>query len=210
MKKIIFIIFSLFIFLTSYEQNVARLGPNYFVAGVNGNTFDFYRISGTGDQRSMNWCWAACIQMVLNYHGLVVTQEQIVDRCFGQLIDAPGGEREMFIALSGVAPNVWGRSSRIATDEILPDAAAIQIALAMNNPLIVGLRNDNSAVGHANVLTGIYYSISTDSYGNIISIFPDKIVLRDPWPGNPSRIEMNWNEFINRVTSINRVWVTYD
>lgn len=196
--------------LVAITQNITRLGPNYFLAGVNSNTFNYYRISGTGDQRSMNWCWAACIQMVLNYHGLIVTQEQIVKRCFGQLVDAPGGQREMFIALSGTAPNIWGRSSRIFTNEIFANGAAIQIALAMNHPLIVGLRNPNSNIGHANVLTGIYYSIATDSYGNITTIYPDKIVLRDPWPTNLSRLEISWYEFINRVTSINQVWITYD
>lgn len=210
MKKIILLIAWCCIICTATTQNVFRLGSNYFIAGVNSNTFNYFSMTGSGVQRNMNWCWAACIQMVLNYHGLVVTQEQIVARCFGQLVDAPGGEREMYIALSGWAPNVWGRTSRIATDEIFADGAAIQIALAMNNPLIVALKNSNSNIGHANVLTGIYYSITTDYYGNILTIIPDKVVLRDPWPGNLSRNEMSWYEFANRVTSIHRVWVTYD
>jgi hypothetical protein len=33
-------------------------------------------------------------------------------------------------------------------------------------------------------------------------------VLRDPWPYNPSRLEMSWAEFTSRVQDIIRVWVT--
>jgi hypothetical protein len=30
-----------------------------------------------GRQRRENWCWAACSQMVMNYHGLEQTQEDL-------------------------------------------------------------------------------------------------------------------------------------
>jgi hypothetical protein len=32
-------------------------------------------------------------------------------------------------------------------------------------------------------------------------------VLRDPWPGNPSRVEMSWQEFQSRVLFLARVYV---
>jgi hypothetical protein len=46
-------------------------------------------------QTSSQWCWAASIQMVLNFHGVNITQEQIVARTYdadslGRLPDAPG------------------------------------------------------------------------------------------------------------------------
>ena len=34
-------------------------------------------------QRNSQWCWAAAIQMVLNYYGVNILQEQIVARTYG-------------------------------------------------------------------------------------------------------------------------------
>ena len=53
------------------------------------------------------------------------------------------------------------------------------------------------------VLTAIYYT--TDMYNNTI---PYKVVLRDPWPGNISRQEMDWYEFSSRLMVAFKVWVS--
>jgi hypothetical protein len=37
---------------------------------------------------------------------------------------------------------------------------------------------------------------------------PDKVVLRDPWPGNISRQEMSWFEFQSRLMMVFKVWVS--
>jgi len=50
------------------------------------------------------WYWAASIQMVLNYHGLYVTQEQIVQRVFGLPLDTPAYLQHILYALTGWAP----------------------------------------------------------------------------------------------------------
>lgn len=187
------------------SQNIIQLGPNYYSAGVPSADFEFYAVDR---QRSQNWCWAACIQMVLNYHGLYVTQEDIVTRCYGSLVDRPGGALQMFTALNGWAYNVYGGISYIYTNDYPTNAAEIQGMLANNWPMIVGL-NTGGPVGHAYVLTAIYYSYTYDNWGNINGVYPDKVVLRDPWPFNPSRVEMSWTEFAMRVNSCFKVWVTY-
>ena len=62
----------------------------YFVAGVKSEEFvHFAAPESAGKQRMENWCWAACIQMVLNYHGLYVDQQDIVTRIYGAAIDRP-------------------------------------------------------------------------------------------------------------------------
>ena len=33
-------------------------------------------------QLNSQWCWAACIKMVLNYYGVSITQKQIVARTY--------------------------------------------------------------------------------------------------------------------------------
>lgn len=86
-----------------------QVGPNLFVAGVPSDQFEFFAApSLAGRQRQSNWCWAASIQMLLNYHGLFVAQEQIVQRIYGAQVDYPAQPAQILAALSGWAPDVRG------------------------------------------------------------------------------------------------------
>lgn len=202
--RLLIAVFTLILSNQTSGQSIQRLGPNYFVAGVPTNEFDAWaaeRVSG--NQRQANWCWAACSQMVLNYHGLYISQEQIVTKIYGGLVDRPANESQIRRALSGWAPNVQGRVSNIYCQSGLTSINEITQALAYKWPLIVGLRNPNGGVGHAYVLTAIYYS--TDQFNNTI---PDKVVLRDPMPGNDGRIEVSWNQFSNLLMMAFKVWVS--
>ena len=187
-----------------HAQSIQQLGPNYYVAGIPTNEFEAWaaeRVSG--NQRQANWCWAACSQMVLNYHGLYVTQEQIVTKIYGNLVDRPANEFQIRRALSGWAPNVQGRISNIYCQSGFNSVNEITQALAFKWPLIVGLRNPNGGVGHAYVLTAIYYY--TDEFNNTI---PDKVVLRDPMPGIDGRIEVSWSQFTNSMAMSFKIWVS--
>ncbi|MEJ4087495.1 papain-like cysteine protease family protein [Galbibacter orientalis] len=207
MKNLIKPLILLLVLTLSYNtngQSIQRLGPNYYVAGIPTNEFEAWaaeRVSG--NQRQANWCWAACSQMVLNYHGLYISQEQIVTKIYGGLVDRPANESQIKRALSGWAPNVQGRVSNIYCQSGLTSINEITEALAYKWPLIVGLRNPNGGVGHAYVLTAIYYS--TDQFNNTI---PDKVVLRDPMPGTDGRIEVSWQQFSNRAIMAFKVWVS--
>ena len=84
--------------------DVDEVAPGYFVAGVQSSEFQFAAAPDVGGrQRQSNWCWAACGQMVLNNHGLRVTQEQVVQRIFGESVNAPGQPAQILAALSGWA-----------------------------------------------------------------------------------------------------------
>lgn len=182
--------------------NLRQIRKNYFVAGVPSNEFEFFAAPQLqGRQRQKNWCWAATTQMVLNYHGLYVTQEQIVERIFGALIDAPGQPNQILEALSGWAPDVRGRFSEIFASPYIFQGSDIVNDLAYRWPLIVGLRQP-SQVGHAYVLTAVFYSV-----GRYDQPFFHKVVLRDPWPCNPSRVEISWLEFQSRFMFATRVYV---
>lgn len=188
----------------SFGQSIVQLGQNYYTAGIPSDEFEFYAATEQqGRQRQSNWCWAACVQMVLNYHGLYITQEEIVQKIYGQLIDQPAGPQQLMYALSGWAPNSMGGFSQIYCQGNLTGINDITLNLAYKWPLIVGLGNPEGGTGHAYVLTAIYYT--TDYYNNTI---PEKVVLRDPWPTNPSRQEMSWNEFSNRLQMAFKVWVS--
>lgn len=98
-----------------HPHAIWRLSPGYFAAGVSSSEFKYFAAPERGGrQRQQNWCWAATVQMVLNYHGLYVSQEQIVGRIFGNLVDRPGQPHEILEALSGWAPDIRGRFSSIS------------------------------------------------------------------------------------------------
>ncbi|MEZ5007403.1 MAG: papain-like cysteine protease family protein [Chitinophagales bacterium] len=205
MKKLIHI-FMLLIALINHlhAQSIQQLGQNYYVAGIPTMEFDAWAAESiTGNQRQSNWCWAACSQMILNYHGLYVTQEEIVKRIYGDLIDKPANEEQIKMALSGWAPNVQGRMSNIGCQSGLNSVNEITEALAYKWPLIVGLKMPESEIGHAYVLTAIYYSV--DQYNNTV---PDKVVLRDPMPGTDGRLEVKWQTFSENLLMAFKVWVS--
>jgi hypothetical protein len=156
-----------------------------------------------GRQQALNWCWAACIQMVLNFHGIAVTQEEIVARVYGDAVDRPAGPAEILYALSGWAYDSNGQVVIIQAD---PYNISWQTAIAdldKRRPLIVGLGSDiPGQPGHAYVLTAINYY--ADQYGNI---YPRAVILRDPMPGRQSRTGMHAEEFEARLQFACRVYV---
>lgn len=178
-----------------------RVGPGLYMAGIPSEQFQYFAApESAGRQRAANWCWAASIQMVLNYHGIYVTQEQIVSRVFGKLVDQPGQPEQILQALSGWAPNVRGGYSAIVAEPYSITASTLVNDLAYRCPLIVGLKGQ--PVGHAYVLTAVTYGL--DARNNPIF---KSVVLRDPWPNRPSREEMSWDEFMSRVAFATRVHV---
>lgn len=175
-----------------------------FVVGVPSEQFTHFAApEGAGRQRMANWCWAACIQMVLNYHGLSVTQEAIVQQVFGTQVDRPAQPQEIMTALRGWAPDTRGRYSEIIADNANLDAASIIQDLEYRWPLIVGLSGAAPGQqGHAYVLTGAYYALNQYDQPVIY-----KVVLRDPFPTQLSRLEMSAEDFLPRCAFATRVHV---
>ncbi len=182
---------------------IRQLQQNLFVAGIPSNQFEYFASPNqNGRQRQANWCWAASVQMVLNFHGLYVSQEQVVQRIYGRQIDRPANSNQILHALSGWAPDNRGRYSSIHASPYTYSGGQIVQDLANRWPLIVGLRNPNGGIGHAVVLTAVHYSV--DQFNNPIF---HSVVIRDPWPESPSRQEMSWNEFQSRLMFMTRIYV---
>ena len=57
-------------------------------------------------------------------------------------------------------------------------------------------------IGHAYVLTAVYYSVN--QYNQPIF---DKVVLRDPWPDSPSLQEMPRQEFQSKLILAVKVYL---
>lgn len=179
------------------EQN------DQYAAGIPTNIFEYFAAPETsGKQRQNNWCWAACIQMSLNCQGILITQEFIVKKVFGEEVDKAGSSSDIYKGLYGnyiaangakafVMPiqpallkNIWNQS--------LEQVFFSQLSLG--KPLIIGRFTNGNSIGHAYVVTALYYHY--DLYGNGII---DYVVLRDPWPGSTSRVEVSWSVINNEV-----------
>jgi hypothetical protein len=149
-----------------------------------------------GRQRKSQWCWAASSQIILNYIGLPLTQEAIIGRAFGTDLDQPASVLEIAATLNGwTISDSFGRQFTVITSAFATLPAERVIAdLAAQRPPIVGLINPNGNGGHAFVLTAVSYDLDPQGLPSIKSV-----VLRDPWPDNPSRVEMSMTEFQRRV-----------
>ena len=175
-------------------------GPNSFIAGVPTELFVHYTAPEVqGRQRQANWCWAAVIQMVLNWHDVIITQEEVVQRIYADKRDAPATLEQVLTALHLTAPDARGRYSSVSASHT-PAVQQIIDDLADRWPLIVGLTGE--PIGHAYVLTGVYYHLDQNNQPVI-----ERVVLRDPLPGRPSRQEMTWDEFIKKAMWLIRVRV---
>jgi hypothetical protein len=69
-------------------------------------------------------------------------------------------------------------------------------SLSADKPMIVGSFRESTALGHATVLTGVAYEVTTTMYNGLPhdSISIKKIVVRDPWPDNQNRRELDAEE----------------
>ena len=200
-KFLVTLLLCLLMALPVWAENT-QIGANQWVAGVPSDQFTHFAApEGVGRQRMQNWCWAACIQMVLNWHGLYVSQEDIVQRVFGNTIDRPAVPKEMLSALSGWLPDTRGRYSAIAADPVNINNYSVVKDLSERWPLIVGLSGPGGT-GHAYVMTAAYYYLNEANEPIIY-----RVVLRDPYPTQSSRIEMDMQQFGRRCTFATRVHV---
>ena len=204
--KFLLLIISLnFYSIDNYSQDreigIFQYPDGIFAAGV--KSVDFKKAIESNDlQKQSMWCWATCVAMVLRFQNLNVSQEDVVYKAFNRLVNEPGNGRDMVKGANGW--NYNGKSIR-AWIENSRSAKVIIDDLAHKYPLVVGIDNPGQKIGHAYVLTAIYFK--GDINGTII---PIKIALRDPWPwpGNKDgRVKMSWRDFISKVNTI--IHVTY-
>lgn len=213
---------SLLLILTpAVHGAVWTIGPNSYIAGVPTDKFRYSAAPEVeGRQRQENWCWAACVQMVLNFHGLCVNQEQVVQRIYGQQVNRPATNAQILTALSGWAPDECGRPAAITASPYAWDEAVID-DLAYDWPLIVGLDNKDGS-GHAYVLTAVQFHNDTYVQGYTrrfwlgrwysVPVYAqrpvfDYVYLRDPWPSNASKQTIAYSDFKSNLLFADRVRV---
>jgi ABC-type bacteriocin/lantibiotic exporter with double-glycine peptidase domain len=178
-----------------------QVTPGYFTASIEPKHFEFAaapRVAGM--QSQSNWCWAACIQMVLKYRGLFVEQENVFDRISGSWIHAQDEQQQILAALSRWGPDYKGSFSTVYASPYAFGGVHLVQDLAANSPLIADLRTPDGG-DHAFVLTAISYRL-----GFFDQPIFDKVVLCDPWPEHEKCQELSWADFKQRLSFL--VWVS--
>jgi hypothetical protein len=138
-------------------------------------TAQFNFVSAT--QLHTDWCWAASVQMVLNWYNIPIRQSDVVKRIYGRLVDAAASEDEITIALSGTAYD--RRDHAVHLESVrrrgVPSAGLLVTELGEKHPLLVTFRSTRTML-HAVVLTSAQYF--TDGQG----IHLMALTFRDPNP----------------------------
>jgi len=156
-----------------------RVSNEVKATGVRSHEFQkYYR-----EQQKRAWCWAACIEMVLDSSGVNVNQPAIVHQVYGsdwsgRQPDAPGTIRQMIALL-----NQWGiddHGKRFTVNARggngAPSPAWLLGELRSNHPVIILFNPSRGNIGHFVVVTGAYYRDS--SSGPQV----DRLVIWDPFP----------------------------
>ena len=136
----------------------------------------------TSDQHNSQWCWAASIQMILNYYKVDIAQEQIVARTFG--LDPYGRLPDWGGDFKAITANLnnWNIDNRgrpyIVSAKLgrgAPTPAILIEELSKRRPVMVGYATGPNS-RHAVVITGASFSPSPQ--GPIIH----SLIVRDPEP----------------------------
>lgn len=147
--------------------------PKPTVVGIPTAQFNFVSAA----QLKTEWCWAASVQMVLNWYDIPVTQSDVVQRIYHKNIDVAASENQIAAALTGTAYDRHGRKLVLRTerDTGIPSPELLVGQLSREHPLLITIHADGKML-HAVVLTSAEY-VKTDH-----GIHVTALTLRDPNP----------------------------
>lgn len=171
----------------SFAQPVARVQQ----VGIPSGELDFVAAA----QQSSQWAWAAAIQMVLGYHGVAITQQQIVARTYGtdrwgNLPDWGGSIEAITANLNSWSIDNYGQRYVVnaALNWAAPEPNALVNELRNRRPVLISYRTGPNT-SHAMVVTAVTFSQTT--FGASIH----SIVVRDPWPSAANVVNRGRQEY---------------
>ncbi len=185
----------LFFLSSEFIGNAQKI---YYV-GIPGSKLDY--VAST--QKKPQWCWAASIQMVLNYYNIAIKQEQIVERTYGREEDGQLPNWAASIGTIHLNLNNWNVDNTgkkyIVNAQFgygAPEPVFLIQELSQQRPVIIGYQSNNGS--HAVVITALSYYES--EFGPVIR----SIIVRDPLPdenNGPSngRVEFEAATLANRI-----------
>jgi hypothetical protein len=177
-------------------------GQEVTYVGIRSSNFDYFASS----QRNSNWCWAASLQMIFNFYGVDISQEQIIARSYG--LDPYGNLPNWTGSFQVITANLnnWnvdnqGRQYRVSANLEwgAPGPQYLVDELSAQRPVLIGYMSGSNS-GHAVVITSCSY-IET-----LNGPFIQSIIVRDPWPDdqnilNKGRIEYEGRFLANLIQS---------
>ena len=128
-------------------------------------------------QLQTEWCWAASVQMVLNWYNVPVKQVDVVERIYGKPIDEAATEDAIRVALSGTAYDRKGHKVTMHADRRLGAPSAQLLISQMNEqrPMLITVHSTKKML-HAVVLTSAEY-VGSGKDAHITAL-----TFRDPNP----------------------------
>lgn len=183
MKNTLLILLSLFALLTPMTGSVGPRGQivaidnSVFVALVDTSIESYIHL-----QEKDNWCWAACIQMVLQYNGISISQSEIVRQIYGFPYNWTASGNEIAESFNG-----WNgfrvRSFNTKTAQSFIDE------MTAGHLLIIGCEE------HAYLLTHIYYKKTSNG-----KLSPFKVIMINPKLGKEEVLD--WSKLFDNVNTI--------
>lgn len=185
-----------------FLTNGALFAQELLWVGVPREQFNYVASS----QRNTQWCWAASIQMVLNYYGVNISQEDVVQRSYGAQVNQPANEAVITANLNNWNVDKSGQQYVVqaSLNWGAPTPLYLVNELANGHPVMIGLNNPGGG-GHAVVITACGY-VPTPNGPYIQSL-----VIRDPWPDETTiptegRKEYGPNQINSFVSRIRSHW----
>ena len=177
-------------------QSIRQLDSNRYWVGIPQaelNLTQARSVNG-GKQLQSRWCWAACIQIIMNYHGLAVHQEELVRYLYGfDWINRGADEEQMLAALHRWSTSLNEQPVGVLARGGFHTPETLIKALAYKWPLIVGLSKKEDH--HAVVITSIEYEVHKGHFQ------PISVGFFDPWPTAPSFRKLSWRDFEKQCTA---------
>lgn len=159
-------------------------------------------------QQTPVWCWAACIQMVLNYNGITWTQEQVVDFTKGRVVFEMATEKEIEAALNGwrlpATAQAWSSGTTYFTGVPHPFVLSNSMGFPLKEPrrrlLIIKIDNRHVAICHkASVQWDTALADPTPTASTV------NVTYFDPWDGLDK--VMPAAEMSRRIAGYWQTWV---
>lgn len=133
-------------------------------------------------QEKDNWCWAACIQMILQYNGISKVQSDIVRQVYGTPYNWTASGNE----IAGTFDKWNGFSVKAFKSKT---AQSFINEISAGHPLIIGYEE------HAYLLTHIYYKKTSNG-----ALVPFKVIIINPSLGKEEVKE--WDMFFPSLNTI--------
>ena len=165
-------------------------------AGILSEVFHVNATPSNNRQIQTNWCWAACLEMVFRYHGHPVSQARIVLETYGQMVNRTIQPGHFMALLNRTWVDDNGASFRVEGSWQSSSLPNVATDLANDLPLIIGTHT------HAMVSTGMTYSapwVQTPWGVQLGNVQLQEVVVRDPWPGKPSRRRLSFQEVVQTI-----------